>query len=645
MTQQEEMEEKIEVAKTILERKEYDQLKNFFMKVLKSESDFIVFGTKRCSLLYRIFLPIALSEIPNLNRCITSNALLLYATEFAKSYKESGKFPNIIVVEDLRFFGTNTESFLHKFLQLIMEEINKIQKLSFDAKHTLQHALRNAVKIYAYATFDFEKECDLFFSKCIILETQRHPRQLNELLKKISELIKKSNEANTNFHFSIKVPESLVLKDENEDNWSAVNWHYRGKKEVIYFNSNVNEEKFISTVLLHGFESYCRNGRICLTGIPVWTQFTKIEFDECCNIIKSVLEATSLSSKFRWIHRLLDLKHDNVLDVKAQFVSFIFSVLSVYTFYKDCGTNFNKQHLLNNSNAKCIAMNFGRFDDVWTDIEELCTNENLLGDLQVALDNAFGEIPQTMFNANSRNFHEDEIKEINKVVEEIFYQAKLLKDVDDYEFSCKRKIFYPNVRGSDVVLASELLSKISSYQISRRMTTDYLAVFACQVAMLDNGLTIMSFEHNKATGKVECAFKADELSTFVLPLRLHWFIPALAHVEKERYGIATKTDKLLKEFIEYILNSDNNPENEMECEALKCLKEQGNEFVDMLYKCDQRVRFWEFNLFSYDDFKEQRRDDEGISYLSFLMHNSARERYYVSKAKSFIEKKRSQRYG
>lgn len=85
MTQQEEMEEKIEWAKTILERKEYDQLKNFFMKVLKSESDFIVFGTKRCSLLYRIFLPIALSEIPNLNRCITSNALLLYATDYGRN--------------------------------------------------------------------------------------------------------------------------------------------------------------------------------------------------------------------------------------------------------------------------------------------------------------------------------------------------------------------------------------------------------------------------------------------------------------------------------------------------------------------------------------------------------------------------------
>ena len=420
-------------------------------------------------------------------------------------------------------------------------------------------------------------------------------------------------------------------------------WKYRDEKQIIYFSANANKESFVSSVCVHGFECYYKNNQIFLTGVPGWIELTKEKFDESCNVVKSVLETSSPTSDFKWIRKLLDCSSDNILSVKAQFISFVLSVLSVYAFYKDCGLNFDKQQMLNNSNAEFIAINFGRLDDVWSEIEEFCTNKNLLDNLQKALYNDFAENSKSLLGIKVNDFIEKESKEINSFFENVFYQARTLKDIHDYEILCNLKRLSTNTRRDDVVFLSELFAKSTKYQMSNGKQMDYYACFASQIALMNNGLITMTFEYSKEKSKIECAFKADELATFILPRRLFFFISALRLVEKEEYD-DEKVIKLLKEFIEYILSTNNNPENEMECEALKCLKEQGNELIDVVYKSGRKVRDLVFILPSRIDFQEQKRDDNE-TYLSFQIYFAKRQKYYESLAKSFISKKWRERFG
>lgn len=640
------------IGESVLGKTEYAGLRKFFSHVWKSDHEYIVIFARRCYALHDIFMQTiqgetALSPDEITARVISNNAFLLYASEFATRYKETGAFPRVILVDDLLLYGRGMARHLFKFERLIIDEMESRYGLSDGARHSLHHDLIKAISIYVYAMNPEPVFIEGLYCRDIFAETQRPPRMLKELSQKISCFIQKANEPNTSYRFSIKIPHDAKLELTKEANWHTIPWHYRGVKRTVYFPCKADYSKFIPAVYTHGSDSFNSNGSLWLTGFAVGGDIHRSDFDIICDSIKSELQNVSPNG-FSWLCKLLNSKQNDLQAQRTQLVSFILSLVAVHEFYKDCNINGLKKHQkINKSNAKHIAANFGRYCDVWEDIEALCTNEILLDVLQSKLFTQFNQVaePIAHYTPNqtaTSDTSKKDIKIINEITEDIIYHAGTQSDIDAYEISCNRKIFNPNLRGSDVVLLSDVLSVVGSRQEFKGMPTNIYNLFACQIALADSGLAAMNFEYDATEEKIKCTLKAGELSTFVLPRRFHWFIPALSYVERERFGLSYEANKLLKEFIEYLLTSTLKPETKAEHDALVMLKKFGATFVDALYQSGQRVRNWDMNLLTVGDWKEQEEDNDTY-YLSFLMHNMQRQLYYVDKAKEFIELKRNKR--
>lgn len=622
-----EIEKRILILKNTLGM-EYKKLKSFFAKICKSEADFVVFQTHRCSMLYNIFLPILSSENIKPIHYVTPDVLSLYATKIAEKYKVSGKIPNIILVNDVCFFEADANNFLYKFSQLIIDEISKGNDLTFAKRYDLQHALNNAINIYRYAIFDDELIRNFPF-KNYHFENKKTARELNELLKKLYESIEKTNIQNTNLNFSISIPKSLVLSKKQNSQYFELDWHYNIEKQKIYFFPN-NKSKIISSVLLHKNNNL--EDKINLTGFPLWMQFTKTDLDEYCRMIKLTLENTKSSVDFSWTTRMLNLVDDNHLIIKTKFVYFLFSLLCVRSFCKYNNINFNKKLLHNNSNLKYILMNFGISDDNMNEIEEICLNEKILDSLQSALNNLFDGKINFVFYNKTNNFQDSEIDKINEMFEDIYSQAKFYKEENDYEICHNRQVPKPNEKGIDILSFSELLT-MTSFKLN------YDIILASQISLMNKGLITLDFNYNKTTENIDCSFKSTELSNFVLPRRLKLFIPALSYIEINGYGIGIPHEKpiFLKQFINYVLNNVDNSENPYVSQSLKYLKEYGEEMVDRLYRCDQRFKDWNFNMFFLEDYQKEKTENEEMSYLGIMMNNNRLSNIYVDMAKYFIK--------
>ena len=640
------------IGESVLGKAEYAGLRKFFSHVWKSDYEYIVIFARRCYALHDILMqtiqedaPLSPDEITE--KVISNNAFFLYASEFATRYKETGAFPRVILVDDLLLYGRGMARHLFKFEKLIIDELENRYGLSDGARHSLHHDLIKAVSIYVYAMNPEPVFIEGLYCRDISAETRRPPQMLKELSQKISSFIQRANEPNTSYRFSIRIPSTAEPEPTKIKNWHSVSWYYRGVERTVYFPRNAECSKFIPAVYTHGLDSFNSNGSKWLTGFAVGGDISRFDFDIICDGIKSELKNASPNG-FNWLCKLLDLKQNDLQAQRTQLVSFILSLVAVHEFYKDCNIRGLKKHqTINKSSAKHIAANFGRYCDVWEDIEALCTNQILLDVLQRKLFTQFNRVaePITGYTTDQTASHgasQEDIKTINELTEDIIYYAGTQSDIDAYEISCNRKIFNPNLRGSDVVLLSDVLSDVNSHQKDKGISANIYDFFACQIALADSGLAAMNFEYDVTNEKIKCTLKAGELSTFVLPRRFHWFIPALSYVERQRYGLSREANKLLKEFIEYLSASNVKPETEVERDALAMLKERGATFVDALYQSGQRVRNWDMNLLTDGDWKEQR-DDNDTYYLSFLMHNMQRQHYYVDKAKEFIEAKRIQR--
>lgn len=622
-----EIEDRILTIKTTLGM-EYEKLKSFFIKICKSETDFVVFQTHRCSMLYNIFSPILSSENIKTIHYITPDTLSLYATKIAEKYKASGKIPNIMLVNDICFFEADANNFLYKFRQLIIDEINKDNNLSFSKQYDLQHTLNNAVKIYRYAIFDDDLINPLSF-KNYHFETKKSQKQLNELLKKLYEIIKKTNIPNINLNFSISVPKSLVLSKKQNSQYFELDCHHNIEKQKVYFFSN-SKSKITSSVILH--KSNNLEDKISLTGFSIWMQFTKTDLDDCCKVIKSTLENTKSLNNFSWIMGILNSNDDNKLSIKIKFVYFLFSILSIHSFCKDNNIIFDKELLHNNSNLKYILMNFGITDDNMSEIEELCLSKAILDSLQSALNNLLDGKNNFTFENKTNNFQDNEIDKINEIFEDIYSQTKFYKDENDNEICHNKKIPKPNEKGMDILSLSELLT-MTSFKLN------YYIILASQISLMNKGLITLDFNYDKTTENIDCSFKPTELSNFVLPRRLNLFIPALSYIEINGYGIGIPHEKpvFLKQFINYVLNNVDNLENPYVSQSLKYLKEYGEEMVDRLYRCDQRFKDWNFDAFFIEDYQKIKAENEEMSYLSIMMNNYRLSNIYVDMAKYFIK--------
>lgn len=657
-----------QIGASILHDSDYHGFCTFFKDIWASKHEYVVIFARRCYALNNVFLRIFFEEKERqekAERIISQNALLLYADEFANHYKKSGVFPSVLLVDDVMLHGRGMAKLLHDFESLICLELKKSwQHANFteNDRYYVHQRLIAAVDISIYAMNKVPVLMDSSFIRRIKYVKQQRSNELKDLSLRISTYLQKANEPNTSYRYSFPVPTGMLLSAVQ--NWHRVSWQYRGKKYDVFFKQCDGLGSFYPMVYTHGV-GYIKDVKntsaleeyTWVTGVAVGGDISREDFNAVCTDVIKVLQKEASQDKknlekFDFLIKILQSDHDLQQRQRVQLISFFLSAVYVYDFCNEYGINIDvtyKKIVRDSSDIEKnilfdthkIVTNFGKRADVndgiWALFDEKSNliqhlREPLLKFQSITSQMSTGMIGESA-TVNGSNVY-------NRLVEDIFYRLGTDSEYEAYEISANNRRFVPSShRGSPDVLA---LGKCLSEAEAVIGQLDIHSILACVTILVDCGLAAMNFAYNPITEKIQCVFKAGELSTFTIPRRYHWFIPALALIEKEYY---TKDDRctILSEFIEQLSLDASQASNgytadENEQKAFSELKANGNQFIDRIYRCGQTINDWNINLLTMDDWMDRDSDQTG-SYLDFLIQNKARRNVYIAKAKTFLQKK------
>lgn len=643
------------IGNQILYERDYEGLRTYFETVWASKHDFVVIFARRCYALNNIFLCAAFDENTRKEKTkyiVTQNGLLLYAEQFAEKYDASGRLPSVLLSDDIILHGRGISKTLYDFemqIQQHLMEIREVDELTDSEQYYLHRALIDAVQISVYAINETPILLEGLSSWKIRAASEKNSKELRALSQRISLFLQKASEPNTSYRFSFQLPTNKVGGSVAE--WDLVKWQYRGEQRNVYVKRSCSESNFFPVVYTHGTMTFNNQAYTWVSGEVSGGDIPKEKIDEICKGIVAVLSEED-RKKFSFIIRALKLQGTWVYRVKMQLVSFVLSVICVADFCESCGFDdfdsfYNslsqKQKEIINSDMHKLAANFGLADDAHAAIWEFVSNPSLTRKVRDAIWQKFYVVTETIERSTSDTELTESVRiQYNTIVEDIFYRLGMDSEHEAYEISCKRERFRPDLpnRSPDVISLSGCLKELATELLAHGIEPDVRYMQACLSTLLDCGLAAMNFSYNQDSEKIECTLKAGELSTFALPRRFQWFIPAFSLIEREHYGDREAPINILKKFIEQLspefdAKNENHSIDHVEQAAFECLKKCGGEFIDRIYQSGQTLNGWNTNLMTLDDYKDLYASS-GISYLKVLIHWNERQDYYLSKAREFL---------
>lgn len=643
-------------GESILYSSDYHGFHKFFEAVWNSPNQYVVLFARRCYALNNIFMRTYLSEDDRKRKCkriVTQNGFLPYASVFAASYDKDRTLPSVLLVDDIMLHGRGVAKLLFDFEMLILEEWKKIRgKDATDSeKYYLHFDLLDAVKVSVYAINETPMLLEGSSSWKIEPVIKGTSKELRALSQRISSFLLKAGEPNTSYRYSFLIPTSRIMEDQIAG-WDSILWNYRGENRKVYIKRCDFCEKI--SPIVHTYGKIMDNDKeyVWITGETIFGDITSEEFNRIAANVGAIL---GTNETWQFLVQILGKQSERLYRTRMQLMSFLLSVMWVNDFCSACGLDIDDlyhkemskeiQKRINFDMHK-LAGNFGLAEDAHKGMWLFLDNRNFTVALRNQVQDAFTLSPETMYSPISVSGDKTvPCEQYNTIVEKLFYQLGTDSEFEAYEMSCNKRRFIPDVPGSDVISLSKCIANIDAALKAQGAEPDIRFIQACLSTLVDCGLAAMNFSYNRETKRIECTFKAGELSTFVMPRKFHWFMPAFAKIESEYFRTDETPPELIKEFISQIEMGDDtapecHPSTQIEKEAFVLLKKFGSEFVDRIYRCGQSMNGWNTNLVTLDDSKALYTGFQ-ISYRDILIHRNKRQEYYISKAKSFIKEKAS----
>lgn len=635
---------------TFTDTRDFEGLARFFDNVMESDCDYVAAIARRCFALQSIFAQYRNKEN---KRIISDNALLLYADKFAQHYIDYGRFPTVLLVDDLLLYGRKIAHWLHDFEQLIRQELMKfrgINSLSENDKFYIHRDFMDAIHIYVYAMNVAPLLISSIYKRQIRKETERYTNELKGLSQSISNFIQEVCEPNTSYRLSLQIPTATLNALVTGAPFAySYECRYRGEMRRVYVLDDHSGSKFIPFAYTHGEECFNSNDHTWVTGISVGGNIKAKDFEDICQATIYTLNTAHQGKgkeRYKFLTKLLGQKAKEIQSQRTQLISFILSVINVHDFFQTIGFNIvNANTPENLAQIEHISDNFGLCEDMKDCFSTIVFDVNLIAEFKNVLYQYFEACPNTLVDENTNLTSADGNKsnEIISWIEEVFQQIGMNADKDAFEISTYEKRFDPNNPSADIIKLSKWLYEMDESAPNEEIASVSLySKLAHLITIVDSGLAALNFEYDSGEKTIYYSVKAGELSTFSVPRKIHWFIPALTHIEKTYYGTGYTAKELVKKFAEHL--SEYKPEGgqyeafaiDAEQAARHYLAQHGQAFADWLYDTGHAFRCWDVELLTYGDWREENRVNNKLNYYTFLMRNSARRELYVEEAKRFM---------
>ncbi len=617
---------------------------SFLKKAWNANYKYVAFFARRCYALNNEYMHYFTEETTS--RIISNNALLLYVDEFVNHYLERGYFPGVLLCDDLLLHGRGVARLLYSLEKLIIDKIeqNTCSKLSENEKNYVHQELMDAIDINIYSMGVNPILMEGSFSWNIESVKQQYEDEIRDLSQRLSLCLQQFNVPNTSYRFSIQLPIDFILKN---DCWHSVKWFYRGEEREVYYKSIDNDSvNFLSIVYTHGGNLHNTENTVWVTGLSVGGDMSGESFEEICVAIVKKLKEVNNTGEFTFLIDILQEKQVLLQRQRAQLVSFILSIINIYDFCDACNISFQQiKELIGESayniienNTHKIATNFGVEGDTLQGITRLTVDAELVIDLKKLIIPLFSKYAVSLLDnieQQENNEGQTDYVAINDAAEGVFYSVGMCAEKEAYDISTNVCHFKPLEKGEDLISLSDYLSRMISVLAPHQKINIY-DLLACQISLVDSGLAAMNYAYDPHKNKVQCMLKAGELSTFTMPRKLHWFIPALALIEKNSMNHNDVPREKISAFIDQLAICESNDITQNEKEAFLFLKENGVAFIDALYRCGQTIGGWNINLLTVNDWRGNNDGDE-TSYLRYVIYHAKRQEYYLHEAKLFLD--------
>lgn len=184
----------------------YDNLCRFFAEVfnLRTDYHYVVFVARRCSILAEIFFRVLTDGggLPLPGNYLTDSAMLSLVPHLADMYRWSGRFPSILIVDDIVIYGKSLTAFLDELEDLLWLELRE----DGYTREDIVAALRRAIRIHAFARNNQPLLLASRYQSNFTVVQTLEPKQWRDLSNRISRLILVSGQINSSFVIGSRLP-------------------------------------------------------------------------------------------------------------------------------------------------------------------------------------------------------------------------------------------------------------------------------------------------------------------------------------------------------------------------------------------------------------------------------------------------------
>ena len=604
-----------------------DELSPFFKEIdrLSEQYEYITAAERRA-------FNLAVWHVADSSKLVSNSGMLLQYIKLAECYSKRGRFPKILLIDDLMMHGRGMSKFLDQLETLIRNELGYDTWNDYDQMNC-RRRFAESVDIFVYAKNKTPVLLDSRFTWQVHARMKMYLSKMRDLSLQISDFLLRNNIANTSFvptflsqDLSIFLEKRIVngASDFNISKWFGIQWKYLDEDMFLFLS--FHGRKYTNRISTIRFFPGRRKNSQQVISFSILPDLPKLEFDELCKQVDNVLSSYEL----KYLSSILRKKEPILQQNKGQLLNYIISVIDYVDF--QCAI----KELQNNQGESDkdrfivdvgkISSNFGLQADSKHELIDLISKTVLRQKLKdvfcSVLDRTDAESALLDFVPTDLQtvFQPDDFRKYNHKIETIIYDCGAESEKKALDLLQHPYDFVPSeYQNFSIVSQScdchdgsmslhEMIEKIDLIESENGGIQSCVAQCLCAyVALMDNGIlsTRLQFTEGKEQ-KLVTILKAGELSTFSVPREISVFIPAFAKVSYygSRLGL-TQKEAVNSFYSKYYTCVNGTPIGYEDicknlfsgiCEEECCIPspEEIKRMTDMIYSCGQSYSSWNY---------------------------------------------------
>lgn len=510
---------------------------------------------------------------------ITQTALWGYVDKLVDIYISSGKFPPLLIIDELVVYGHEITGVMQTFERLAKRAWRKrVPDSSELEERRLSSALLMAVDLHVYAksgddlllknSYRNQLRSDVEMSSC---EWKSFTQNISRFLQMCSP--------NTNFIpakcISASKYKGLMQELEHSPKWRVSKWVYRTVEEEIWQHNIESQDEWRHLQLAVRCDKPEKGDQYRLVPQAFFGSMSLDKAEQFCQCVRQVLHNQSGLVGSR-ITEMLDCDYKEFLSVKVQLIMYILSVITLNKFAADGGIGTLK---LAEDDIERSAQCFGTIDDIYSELKILSNSKDLHTLLE---DKIF-----TYIGNNSKLYRKTKIDYAGSDRSICVYNAErclaraAARD-ESHVAAIKRAnaVYDSQTRFLNVISIEDY---ISDHAWGKESSDQKLAV-----AMLMMDANIISINPYMVADEPMVGLKLGELSKLLKVRWMYRFMLALVELESycDLYGYDVVA--LSVKFGRYLEQDE--PSKPFASIFMK--------FVEEIYLCGQKIRDWYVNTVS-----------------------------------------------